>query len=82
MEALDMFLKYAVIPVLAFIYGLHVRVQKTDTGLQVLEATMVAEKRAHDLEMRNLQGLMQKVFDRIEKLDEKLTVLISERHQP
>lgn len=81
MEALDLFLKYAVVPVLAFVYGLHVRVQSNDTALQVMEATMLAEKRAHDLEMKNLQTMMQKVFDRIEKLDEKLTMLISERNQ-
>lgn len=80
MEAIDLVLKYAVLPTLAFIYGLHMKQQKTDTSLQVLEATMTAEKRAHDLEMRNIQALVQKVFDRIEKLDEKLTVMITERN--
>lgn len=80
MEALDLFLKYAVVPVLGFVYVMYERIQKTNTSLQVLEATMSAEKRAHDLEMKNIQSLVQKVFDRIEKLDEKLTVLISERN--
>jgi hypothetical protein len=80
LEALDIVLKYAVVPVLAFVYGLHMRQNTTSTDLKVLEATMLAEKRAHDLEMKNLQVLMQKVFDRLEGLDVKLTQLISERN--
>ena len=79
MEALDMILKYAVVPLLAFVYGLHMRQNTTSTDLKVMEATMLAEKRAHDVEMKNLHTLLQKVFDRLENLDEKLTKLIVER---
>lgn len=72
METVDLVLKWIVAPVAAFVWLLHNNQQKHSTDIEVLKAQAAASTKAHDLEMKNLQILIQKVFDKLDKIEESL----------
>lgn len=72
MEAMDMLLKWIVAPVAAFVWFMHRQQQEHNTDIEVLKAQAAATSKAHDLEMKNIQILIQKVFDKLDKIEESL----------
>jgi hypothetical protein len=72
MDVLESIMKWIVAPVAAFVWLLHVKQQSHSTEIEVLKAQASANTKAHDLEMKNLQILIQKVFDKLDKIEESL----------
>lgn len=72
MEVLDAVMQWIVAPVAAFVWVLHAKQQTHSTDIEVLKAQQSANNKAHDLEMKNLQILIQKVFDKLDKIEESL----------
>jgi hypothetical protein len=72
MDVLEALMKWIVAPVAAFVWVLHVKQQAHATDIEVLKAQAAATTKAHDLEMKNLQTLIQKVFDKLDKIEESL----------
>jgi uncharacterized protein YrzB (UPF0473 family) len=54
------------------VWVLHNKQQTHSTDIEVLKAQASANNKAHDLEMKNLQILIQKVFDKLDKIEESL----------
>lgn len=72
MEVLEAIMKWVVAPVAAFVWVLHIKQQTHSTDIEVLKAQAAANTKAHDLEMKNIQTLIQKVFDKLDKIEESL----------
>ena len=72
MDVLEALMKWIVAPVAAFVWVLHNKQQVHSTDIEVLKAQAAATTKAHDLEMKNLQTLIQKVFDKLDKIEESL----------
>jgi hypothetical protein len=72
MEVIDAVMQWIVAPVAAFVWVLHNKQQTHSTDIEVLKAQASANNKAHDLEMKNLQILIQKVFDKLDKIEESL----------
>lgn len=72
METLDLFLKYIVVPVVAFVYMLHSKLQAHHTDIEVLKATAAANKEAHDREFKQLQESFKAVFAKLDGIEEAL----------
>ena len=72
METLDLFLKYIVVPVVAFVYMLHSKLQSHHTDIEVLKATAAANKEAHDREFKQLQESFKAVFTKLDGIEEAL----------
>ena len=72
MDVIEAVMKWIVAPVAAFVWVLHIKQQTHSTDIEVLKAQASATNKAHDLEMKNLQMLIQKVFDKLDKIEESL----------
>jgi hypothetical protein len=72
LETLDLFLKYIVVPVVAFVYMLHSKLQAHHTDIEVLKATAAANKEAHDREFKQLQESFKAVFTKLDGIEEAL----------
>jgi len=72
MDVLESIMKWIVAPVAGFVWLLHIKQQSHSTDIEVLKAQAAATTKAHDLEMKNIQTLIQKVFDKLDKIEESL----------
>jgi hypothetical protein len=72
MEVINSIMQWIVAPIAAFVWLLHSKQQTHSTDIEVLKAQASATTKAHDLEMKNLQILIQKVFDKLDKIEESL----------
>jgi ABC-type iron transport system FetAB ATPase subunit len=72
MDVLEAVMKWVVAPVAAFVWILHSKQQTHSTDIEVLKAQASATNKAHDLEMKNLQILIQKVFDKLDNIEASL----------
>ena len=72
MEALDMILKYIVLPVGGFVWMLFSRQQSHHTDIEVLKAQVNATKEAHDREFREVRESFKRVFEKLDGIEEAL----------
>ena len=72
MEVIDAVMQWIVAPLAAFVWLLHAKQQTHSTDIEVLKAQAVANNKAHDVEMKNLQNLFQKVFDKLDDIERAL----------
>jgi hypothetical protein len=68
-EALDMFLKYVVLPICGFVWMIHVRGSKHQTEIEVLKAQVSATKEAHDREFKEMKDMMRRVFEKLDGIE-------------
>ena len=72
MEALDMLLKYVVLPVGGFVWMLHQKLQSHHTDIEVLKAQASATKEAHDREFKEMRDNFKRVFEKLDGIEEAL----------
>lgn len=72
MEALDMVLKYIVLPVVGFVWMLYTKVQSHHTDIEVLKAQVNATKEAHDREFKEVRESFKRVFEKLDGIEEAL----------
>ena len=72
MDALDMILKYIVLPVGVFVWMLFTRQQSHHTDIEVLKAQAAATKEAHDREFKEVRENFKRVFEKLDGIEEAL----------
>lgn len=72
MEALDLFLKYIVLPVGAFVWMIHSKINNHHTEIEVLKAQVEATKVAHDREFKEVRENFKRVFEKLDGIEEAL----------
>lgn len=75
MEALsivDVVLKWIVAPVAAFVWMLHSKTTKQGTEIAVIQATMQANKEAHDREFKEMRASFNRVFEKLDGIEQAL----------
>lgn len=75
MQALDVLntiMQWVVAPVAAFVWLLHNRVQSHATDIAVLKAETVANKQAHDREMKEIRDMLSQIFQKLNSIEEAL----------
>jgi hypothetical protein len=72
MEALDLFLKYIVLPVGAFVWMIHSKINSHHTEIEVLKAQVEATKVAHDREFKEVRENFKRVFEKLDGIEEAL----------
>lgn len=72
MDALDMLLKYVVLPVGGFVWMLHQKMQSHHTDIEVLKAQASATKEAHDREFKEMRDNFKRVFEKLDGIEEAL----------
>lgn len=72
MDALDMLLKYVVLPVGGFVWMLHQKLQSHHTDIEVLKAQASATKEAHDREFKEMRDNFKRVFEKLDGIEEAL----------
>jgi hypothetical protein len=69
MDALDMILKYIVLPVGGFVWMLFTRQQSHHTDIEVLKAQATATKEAHDREFKEMRDNFKRVFEKLDGIE-------------
>jgi soluble cytochrome b562 len=72
MDTLDLFLKYIVVPVGAFVWMIHTKMQNHHTDIEVLKAQAAATKEAHDREFKEVRDNFKRVFEKLDGIEEAL----------
>ena len=72
MEALDLILKYVVLPVGGFVWMLFTRQQSHHTDIEVLKAQAASTKEAHDREFKEVRENFKRVFEKLDGIEEAL----------
>jgi tRNA A-37 threonylcarbamoyl transferase component Bud32 len=72
MDALDMILKYIVLPVAGFVWMLFMRQQSHHTDIEVLKAQAASTKEAHDREFKEMRESFRRVFEKLDGIEEAL----------
>jgi hypothetical protein len=72
MDALDMILKYIVLPVAGFVWMLFTRQQSHHTDIEVLKAQAASTKEAHDREFKEMRENFKRVFEKLDGIEEAL----------
>ena len=72
METLDLFLKYIVVPVGAFVWMIYTKINNHHTEIEVLKAQVEATKVAHDREFKAVRDNFKRVFEKLEGIEEAL----------
>jgi hypothetical protein len=69
MEALDVIMKYVIVPVAAFVWMLYQKIQSHHTDLEVLKAQASANKEAHDREFKEMRDNFKRVFEKLDGIE-------------
>ena len=72
MEALDMVLKYIILPVGGFVWMMHQKMQAHHTDIEVLKAQASATKEAHEREFKEMRDNFRRVFEKLDGIEEAL----------
>lgn len=72
MDALDMLLKYVVLPVGGFVWMIHQKMQRHHTEIEVLKTQVHATKEAHDREFKEVRESFKRVFEKLDGIEEAL----------
>ena len=72
MDAIDMLLKYVILPVGGFVWMLHSKIQSHHTDIEVLKAQASATKEAHDREFKEMRENFKRVFEKLDGIEEAL----------
>ncbi len=72
MDALDMILKYIVLPVGGFVWMMFARQHSHHTDIEVLKAQASANKEAHDRELKAMNKNFERVFEKLDAIEEGL----------
>lgn len=72
MDALDMILKYIVLPVGGFVWMLFTRQQSHHTDIEVLKAQAASTKEAHDREFKEMRANFSRVLTKLDAIEESL----------
>ena len=69
MEALDMLLKYVIVPIGGFVWMIHTRLMKHATEIEVLKAQASATKEAHDREFKEMRENFKRIFEKLDGIE-------------
>jgi F0F1-type ATP synthase membrane subunit b/b' len=72
MDAISLLLQYVVLPVGAFVWMLHNKINKQTTDIEVIKAQVAAAKESHDREIKEIRSMFQRVFEKLDKIEETL----------
>ena len=72
METLDLFLKYVVVPVGAFVWMIYTKINNHHTEIEVLKTQVEATKIAHDREFKEVRENFKRVFEKLDGIEEAL----------
>lgn len=72
MDAISLLLQYVVLPVGAFVWMLHNKINKQTTDIEVIKSQVTATKESHDKEIKEIKGMFQRVFEKLDKIEESL----------
>lgn len=72
MDIIDLALKYVVVPVGAFLWAVHTKVQGHATDLAVMRAQIEASKEAHDREFREMRRTIDAIFTKLDSIEAAL----------
>jgi F0F1-type ATP synthase membrane subunit b/b' len=72
MDALSLILQYVVLPIGAFVWMLHNKINKQTTDIEVIKAQVAATKESHDREIKEVRSMFQRVFEKLDKIEENL----------
>jgi len=72
METIDLFLKYVVVPVVAFVWMIHNKINAHHTEIEVLKTQVEATKAAHDREFKEVRSNFARVFEKLDGIEEAL----------
>ncbi len=72
METIDLFLKYIVVPVGAFVLMIYNKINNHHTEIEVLKAQVEATRIAHDREFKEVRENFKRVFEKLDGIEEAL----------
>jgi hypothetical protein len=72
MEYLDAIVRWIIAPVAAFVWFLHGQVQEHKTDIAVLKSRVNSDKEAHDREMKEIRETTNKIFAKLDSIEEAL----------
>jgi len=72
METLDLFLKYIVLPVGAFVWMIYTKTNSHHTEIEVLKTQVEATRIAHDREFKEVRSNFARVFEKLDGIEEAL----------
>lgn len=72
MDLIDLVLKYFILPVAAFVWGLHMRVQKQTTDIAVLTTKLAAHEAARAESERRIEINMGRIMEKLDSIEAAL----------
>ena len=68
-ETIAFFMQWAVAPVAAFVWMLHVKVSQQTTDIAVLKATAESNKLAHDREIKDVKDALKSISFKLDNIE-------------
>ena len=62
-------MRWAVAPVVAFVFGIHLRVNRHETDIAVLKANAETEKLMRDREMKDVKETLKRIMDKLDVIE-------------
>lgn len=72
MDLIDLILKYVVVPVAAFVWGVHMRVTKQSTDIAVLTVKLAAHEAARAESERRVEVNMGRIMEKLDSIEAAL----------
>ena len=72
MDLLNLVIEYIVVPICAAVWFIYNKINAHHTDIEVLKATAAANKEAHDREFKELRASFNRVFEKLDGIEEAL----------
>lgn len=72
MEIVNEIVRWAVAPLIAFVFGIHMRVNKHATDIAVLKAQIETDKLMRDREMKDVKTSLERIMNKLDAIEDAL----------
>jgi len=72
MDMISEIIRWAVAPLLAFVWAIHVRVNKHATDIAVIKAQVETDKLMRDREMKDVKASLERIMNKLDAIEDAL----------
>lgn len=72
MDMISEIIRWAVAPLIAFVFGIHMRVNKHATDIAVLKANAETDKLMRDREMKDVKASLERIMNKLDVIEDAL----------
>ena len=71
-DTIEFIVQWLAAPVAAFVWMLHVKIEKHETSIAVLQSQIMSDKLAHDREMKDVKDALRSIAAKLDNIEQAL----------